>query len=53
MTASAPFFAGFESARLHWNGHDTLPATGHLPQLRMAQNIEREAMVNGNSRRID
>lgn len=41
MTASAPFFAGFESARLYWNGHDTLSATGHLPQLRMAQNIER------------
>lgn len=41
MTARAPFFAGFESARLHWNGHDTLSATGHLPQLRMAQNIER------------
>lgn len=26
-----PLWAGFESARLHWNGHDLLHSTGHLP----------------------
>ncbi|MRX49565.1 hypothetical protein GI374_03715 [Paracoccus sp. S-4012] len=31
-----PLLAGFECARLHWNGHDLLHSTGHLPTGAMA-----------------
>ena len=30
-----PLLAGFECGRLHWNGHDLLHSTGHLPDGRM------------------
>lgn len=32
----APVLAGFECGRLHWNGHDLLHSTNHLPQGDMA-----------------
>lgn len=31
-----PILAGFECGRLHWNGHDLLHSTGHLPGGAMA-----------------
>ena len=33
--AEPPLLAGFECGRLHWNGHDLLHSTGHLPDGRM------------------
>ena len=36
-----PLFAGFEGARLHWNGHDTLIQTRHTPQQDMARHYAR------------
>ena len=29
--SGSPLLAGFECGRLHWNGHDLLHSTGHLP----------------------
>lgn len=34
---TAPLFAGFEGARLHWNGHDCLVQTNHIPGKGMAR----------------
>ena len=33
--SGSPLLAGFECGRLHWNGHDLLHSTGHLPDGRM------------------
>ncbi|HRO15236.1 MAG TPA: hypothetical protein PLL33_09375 [Paracoccus sp. (in: a-proteobacteria)] len=33
--AGVPLLAGFECGRLHWNGHDLLHSTGHLPDHHM------------------
>ena len=33
--AEPPLLAGFECGRLHWNAHDLLDSTGHLPDGRM------------------
>ncbi len=33
---ATPILAGFECGRLHWNGHDLLHSTGHLPEAAMA-----------------
>lgn len=41
-----PTFAGFENARLHWNGHDLLESTGHVPWRHMADHY-RAAMAEG------
>jgi hypothetical protein len=43
---TAPLFAGFEGARLHWNGHCTLSATRHLPGMGMARHYA-EAIAHG------
>lgn len=31
MAGATPIIAGFECSRLHWNGHDLLHSTNHLP----------------------
>lgn len=38
---TAPLFAGFEGAQLHWNGHDCLIQTRHTPDADMAGNYVR------------
>ena len=43
---TAPLFAGFEGARLHWNGHCTLSATGHVPGMGMARHYA-DAIAHG------
>lgn len=43
---NAPLFAGFEGAKLHWNGHDTLLSTGHTPEALMGAHYQ-EALAQG------
>lgn len=43
---TAPLFAGFEGARLHWNGHCTLSATQHVPGMGMARHYA-DAIAKG------
>lgn len=38
---NTPFFAGFESAKIHWNQFDTLISTQHTPTTNMAANLQR------------
>lgn len=33
-----PLYAGFETAKLHWNGHDTVLSTKHTPETNLHQN---------------
>lgn len=46
---TTPILAGFECGRLHWNGHDLLHSTGHLPDAAMAHHyaVAREQGVAG------
>ncbi len=41
-----PLFAGFEGARLHWNGVDTLIQTRHVPGMGMARHYA-DAIAQG------
>lgn len=43
---TAPLFAGFEGARLHWSGVDTLVQTRHVPGMGMARHYA-EAIAQG------
>lgn len=44
-TFPLPVFAGFEPTRPHWNGHDTLVATGHASPEDVKRNYEQAILA--------